>query len=111
HVVTAVTRDGKEAVVAVGREEVIGAGSGKGRRVVTPQRTVRVAADGLSLTHDFFGKLDAPYLLLKTPAKRGDAWTGRLDQGAHWVRGKRTVAGVEEVEVRRPVPGSPGGVG
>jgi hypothetical protein len=99
HVVTAVTRDGKETVVAVGREETVGAGPGKGRRVITPQRTVRVSADGLSLTRDFFGELDSPYLLLRVPAKRGDAWTGRLDQGAFWVRGKRTVAGVEEVEV------------
>jgi hypothetical protein len=66
---------------------------------VVAQRTVRVAANGLYLTHDFFGKLDAPYLLLRTPAKRGDAWTGRLDQGGHWVRGRRTVAGVDEVEV------------
>src|SRR4051812_10359159 len=82
HVVTAVTRAGKETVVAVGREE--------GRRVV-PQRTVRVTADGLSLTRDFFGELDAPYVLLRAPARRGTpgpgGWTrarSRSGGGGPW---------------------------
>jgi DUF3108-like len=91
HVVTRVEDVDGAKVVSVARAV--------GDRVI-PVRTVTVSDKGLFQPEDAGEKLDPPFCYLKLPAKAGDTWEANgVHQGKTFLRGTRTVAGVEDVEV------------